>query len=204
MNQPLPVRRAGWMALMRDELADALIELRLLGVGGAANATREDYAAVEAALAMQMAYLGALKGLLYQPVFGAFGVSAAVVRLPSQSLNACTTSCRSASSTVIVEPGRTTDTLLRSAPPRTVAGMSRNVRRSARVSTTICSTQLRSSRTLPGQSYAINTLIASPVISRTFLLFSRLNSSRNPFTNSGMSSRRSRNGGMVTVITLSR
>src|ERR1035441_1180549 len=127
---------------------------------------------------------------------------AAFVRLPSVSFNAWTINCRSASSTVI--PARTTLIFVRSALPRIAAGTSRTVKRSPRANTTICSMALRSSRTLPGQSYASSRFVASGVNSRTCLPFSRLNSSRNDFTSNGMSSRRSRNGGRSTVTTLSR
>ena len=61
-----------------------------------------------------------------------------------------------------------------------------------------------SSRTLPGHEYAIKTLRTAGVIAVIGLPCEAVNSLRKCSIKSGMSSRRSRSGGSLTLTTLSR
>ena len=66
------------------------------------------------------------------------------------------------------------------------------------------STMLRSSRTLPGQSYTMKEPIASPESVFERFPYSAENVLRKCSTRSGMSSRRRRRGGTSTGMTFSR
>ena len=86
----------------------------------------------------------------------------------------------------------------------TSGGSSRVPIASPSVSSTARSITFLSSRTLPGQAYALSIACASGAISRTCFPNSRLKCAVKCLTSGGMSSRRSRSGGSVMGMTRSR